>query len=509
MGAAGASDAWVGVFFLKKLNMSYLLECVAIIRDCLGLRRSEVSWRPWRVFGAGCLLLGSPFATAFEASPPLQYQLPNGLQILLQPGPATGAALQMVWLRVGAMDEVDGRSGVAHVVEHMMFKGSSLLPAGEFSKRVAGLGGNENAFTSLDYTAYFQHVPKSALQEVMRMEADRMATNRFSDAEFAKEIEVVMEERRLRTEDSPRALLWEQLQATALQASPYRRPIIGWMGDLQTLTAEDVRQFYRQWYRPSNAVLVVVGDFDVDQVKDWIQRYYGPWLDAPLPERKPRLEPWQQGVRRLVLKAPADQAYLALAFKVPTIRTMADLDSPADTSHDTLALTMLAGILNGHKGARLTLALQQGPEAIAQTVAAFTSLVNRAGVNFFHLQGALVAGKSMAELEMRLRAEVTKIAKDGVPQEELDRVKAQWVAAHVFQRDGLRNGAVRLGHNWVQGFGFDVDDKILAAIGRVTPAQVQAVAAKYFGDDQLTIAELVPVPRTQAPRSPAMTGGRH
>ena len=463
----------------------------------------------WQGIGTALALLMVPFATAFAAVPPIQYQLPNGLQVMLQPGPATGAALQMVWLRVGAMDEVDGRSGVAHAVEHMMFKGSSLLPAGEFSKRVAGLGGNENAFTSLDYTAYFQHVPKSALQEVMRLEADRMATNRFSDADFVKEIEVVMEERRLRTEDSPRALLWEQLQATALQASPYRRPIIGWMGDLQSLKADDVRQFYQQWYRPSNAVLVVVGDFDVALVKGWINRYYGAWVDAQLPERKPRVEPLQQGIRRIVLKAPADQAYLALAFKAPTLRSITELEVASETSQETLALTMLAGVLNGHKGARLTIALQQGPEAVAQSVAAFTSLVNRSGVNFFHLQGALVAGKSMAELEARLRSEVTKIAKDGVSQEELDRVKALWVAGDVFQRDGLRNGAVRLGSNWVQGLGFDADDKILAAIGRVTPVQVQKVAAKYFGDDQLTVAELVPVPRSQPPRSPVISGGRH
>lgn len=467
------------------------------------------AWVPRRGLAAVLLLVIAPFATAFEAGEPIQYKLPNGLSVILRPGPATGAALQMVWLRVGAMDEVDGRSGVAHALEHMMFKGSRLLPAGEFSKRVAGLGGNENAFTSLDHTAYFQHVPKAALQEVMRLEADRMATNQFSDAEFAKEIEVVMEERRLRTEDSPRALLWEQLQATALQASPYRRPVIGWMGDLQTLIANDVRQFYQQWYRPSNAVLVVVGDFDVSQVKDWIHRYYGEWEDAPLPERKPRVEPAQQGMRRIVLKAPADQAYLALAFRVPALRNLAELDASNGTSHDTLALTMLAGVLNGHKGARLTIALQQGPEAVAQSVAAFTSMVNRAGVNFFHLQGALVAGKPIAELEARLRAEVAKIAKDGVSKAELDRVKALWIAGDVFQRDGLRNGAVRLGNNWVQGLGLDADNTILAAIGRVTPAEVQAVAAKYFGDDQLTVAELLPVPRTQAPRSPVNSGGRH
>lgn len=447
-------------------------------------------------------------ALTAPAKDPIRYQLSNGLTVILQPGPATGAALQMMWLRVGAMDEVDGRSGVAHALEHMMFKGSSLLPAGEFSKRVAGMGGLENAFTSQDHTAYFQHVPKAALQEVMRLEADRMATSRFSDADFLKEIEVVKEERRLRTEDSPRALLWEQLQATALVAAPYRRPVVGWMSDLQSLSAGDVRQFYQQWYRPSNAALVVAGDFDEQEVRQWVSRYYGAWQDAALPERKPRKEPDQQGMRRLVLKAPADQAYLALAFRVPALRDVAQLQEP----HDTLALTMLAGVLNGHKGARLTIALQQGPQAIAETVAAFTGLFNRQGLNFFHLQGALVAGKTVAELEARLRGEITKIAKDGVPQDELDRVKALWVAGDVFQRDGLRNGAIRLGANWVQGLGHDADDKLLQAIKRVTPAQVQAVAAKYFGDDQLTVAELVPV-APAAPlgprRLPAPVGGRH
>jgi zinc protease len=430
-----------------------------------------------------------------------QFKLPNGLTVIVQPGPKTGAALQMVWIRAGSIDEVDGATGLAHVMEHMLFKGSATVPAGEFSKRVARMGGTENAFTTGEYTGYFQHVPKASLGQVMQLEADRFINSQFIDAEFIKEIEVVKEERRLRTDDSPRARLWEQLMATALQASPYRRPVIGWMSDLDAMTANDARQFYQQWYRPSNAVLVVVGDVDVKQVTQWATSYFGAWKDAPLPVRKPRTEPLQEGMRRVVLKAAADQPYIALAFKVPAIRSEADLS----TEHEAFALALLAGVLSGHGGARLTLALEQGPQAVAQSVAAFSGLLSRGGPNFFHLQAALVPGKKMADLEAGLREQVTKIGKEGIPEDELKRVKTLWIANDVFQRDSLRYQGHQLGRLWALGMGHDADDKVLAGIKRVTAAQVQAVASKYFGDEQLTVAELVPVARGVASQSAAQT----
>jgi zinc protease len=195
------------------------------------------------------------------------------------------------------MDEVDGVSGVAHVLEHMLFKGTPSVKAGEFSRRVAALGGRENAFTSQDYTGYFQQIPAQRLADVMQLEADRFANNQWADEEFVKELEVVKEERRMRTEDAPRALLYEQMSAVQFTASPYRRPIVGWMEDLDAMKPDDARAFYKQWYSPANAVVVVVGDVVAEEVHRLALNHYGTIPARALPERKPRTEPLQRGLR--------------------------------------------------------------------------------------------------------------------------------------------------------------------------------------------------------------------
>ncbi|MEK9952872.1 MAG: pitrilysin family protein, partial [Curvibacter sp.] len=254
-----------------------------------------------------CLAWLSPVQAQPRAQ---QFTLSNGMTLIVQPDRRAPTAAHMVWLRVGSMDEVDGSSGVAHVLEHMLFKGTKLLQPGEFSRRVAALGGRENAFTSLDYTGYFQQIPAQRLEDVMKLEADRFAHNRWPDAEFTREIEVVKEERRLRTEDNPRALLYETLMATAYTASPYRRPIVGWMSDLDAMTPADVRDFYRKWYVPANAVIVVVGDVEPLQVRRLAEQHYGRIPARAVPARKPRAEPLQAGMRRVDVKAPAEQAYV-------------------------------------------------------------------------------------------------------------------------------------------------------------------------------------------------------
>jgi zinc protease len=193
------------------------------------------------------------------------------MAVIVKPDRRAPTAVHMLWVRVGAIDEVDGTSGVAHVLEHMMFKGTDTLAPGEFSRRVAALGGRENAFTARDYTGYYQQIPANRLEDVMKLEADRFANNRWADIEFTREIEVVKEERRLRTEDNPRALLYEALNATTFVASPYRRPIVGWMNDLEAMTPADVRDFHRRWYVPANAAVVVAGDVDVAQVRQWAE----------------------------------------------------------------------------------------------------------------------------------------------------------------------------------------------------------------------------------------------
>ncbi|MCZ8253090.1 MAG: pitrilysin family protein [Hylemonella sp.] len=428
------------------------------------------------------------------------------MTLIVQPDRRAPTAVHMVWLRVGSMDEVDGTSGVAHVLEHMLFKGTRTLKAGEFSRRVAALGGRENAFTSLDYTGYFQQIPATRLEDVMKLEADRFANNRWPDAEFRKEIEVVKEERRLRTDDNPRALLYETLMATAYTASPYRRPIVGWMSDLDAMTPADARDFYRKWYVPANAVIVVVGDVNAAQVKRLADQYYGKIPARSVPARKPRVEPLQAGLKRVELKAPAEQAYVSLAYKVPALR---NVEAPTPEDDDALALTVLSAVLDGYSGARLDRALTQGSDRVADSAGASNGLLGR-GPQMFILDGVPAPGKTAAQVEAALREQVARIAREGVSAAELERVKTQWVAGEVYKRDSLFNQAREIGTYWVLGLPLDTNDRLLTRLRAITAEQVQSVAARYFGEDQLTVATLLPQPPDpNRVRRPAPAGARH
>ncbi len=442
-----------------------------------------------------------------------QFTLSNGMTLIVKPDRRSPTAVHMVWLRVGSMDEVDGTSGVAHVLEHMLFKGTPTLAPGDFSRKVAALGGRENAFTSRDFTGYHQQIPASRLADVMALEADRFANNQWADDEFKREIEVIKEERRLRTDDSPRALMFEQLNAAVYVASPYRRPVIGWMNDLDAMTPADVRAFYRRWYTPANAAVVVAGDVVVAQVRALAEKTYGGIAARPVPERKPRVEPEQLGLRRIYVKAPAEQAYLALAFKVPKLEGR-DLTTPADKpldahATDALALTVLSAVLDGYSGARLPRALTQGNNRVADSASASNGLLGR-GPQLFTLYGVPAAGKTATEVEAALREQVAKVARDGISEAELNRVKTQWVASEVYKLDSVMNQARELGSYWAQGQPLDAGERLIARLRSITAAQVQAVAARYFGDDALTVAHLLPQPLdpNRKPRTPP-AGSRH
>jgi zinc protease len=434
-----------------------------------------------------------------------QFKLDNGMTVIVKPDRRAPTAVHMMWMRVGSMDEVDGASGIAHILEHMMFKGTANLKPGEFSRQVAALGGRENAFTSRDYTGYFQQIPASRLEDVMRLEADRFANNRWADDEFKRELEVVKEERRQRTDDVPRSQLHEQLGATAFQASPYRRPVIGWMSDLDSMTPDDAREFFRRWYVPANAAVVVVGDVDPAEVRRLAQKHYGSIPSRAVPARKPRGEPAQAGIRRTELKAPAEQAYVALTFKVPQL---ASFEATPDND-DALALTVLAAVLDGYSGARLDRGLVRGPDRVADSAGASNGLWGR-GPQIFMLDGVPAPGKTAEQVEAALRAEVAKVAREGVSEAELQRVKTRWIAAEVFKLDSIMNQARELGGAWIQGLPLDASERLIQRLRGVTAAQVQSVAARYFGDDQLTVGTLRPQPLdpNRKPRPPA-AGGRH
>ena len=451
-----------------------------------------------RAIAAACMLAACPLAA--HAEPAQEFMLENGMKIIVKEDHRAPTAAHMVWYRIGSMDEQNGTTGVAHALEHMMFKGTTTLKPGEFSARVAALGGRENAFTSKDYTAYYQQIEQSRLESVMALEADRMANLVFDKDEFSREIKVVMEERRLRTDDQANGKLNEALNAAAFVAHPYHHPIVGWMDDLQNMTVEDAKAWHDRFYAPNNATMVVTGDVDAQKVRALAEKYFGKIAPKRIPVTKPQLEPAQQGVRRITVKAPAENPYVALAFKVPTLKDV-------EKDDDVHALDVLSAVLDGFDNARLPARLVR-TERVANSVGASYSS-NARGPVLFVLDGTPAAGTTTAQLETLLRAEVQRIAQDGVTEEELKRVKNQLIAGQIYKRDSVFGQAMEIGVMEMTGVSHKQIDRIIEKLGQVTAKQVQAVAAKYFNDDQLTVATLVPLPLEDKKPAPPPAGLRH
>jgi zinc protease len=430
---------------------------------------------------------------AAQAEPATEFMLKNGMKIIVKEDHRAPTAAHMIWYKIGSMDELNGTTGVAHALEHMMFKATKTLKPGEFSARVAALGGRENAFTSKDYTAYFQQIEKSKLEKVMALEADRMANLVFDKNEFAKEIRVVMEERRWRTEDQPAQLLYEALNATAFFAHPYHHPIVGWMDDLQHMAVQDAKTWHDRWYAPNNATMVVTGDVNAAQVRNLAEKYFGKIAPKTIPVTKPQNEPPQRGMKRVTVKAPAENPYVALAFKVPTLRDV-------EKDDEVHALDVLAAILDGYDNARLNAKLVRTDKVANSVGASYSS--NARGPVLFYLDGTPALGTTTEQLEKMLRAEVERIAKEGVSEHELKRVKTQLIAGQIYKRDSIFGQAMEIGVMEMTGISHKLIDRVIEKLGAVTAEQVQLVARKYFGDDSLTIGTLVPLPLSEKKAAP-------
>jgi len=433
------------------------------------------------------LLIQLSWATAKDQSDTHEFQLSNGLKLIIREDHRSPTVAHMVWYRAGSMDEVNGKTGVAHVLEHMMFKGTDKVKAGEFSRLVAAVGGRENAFTSRDYTAYFQQVEKSKLDEVIKLEADRMSNLNFDDAEFLKEIQVVMEERRLRTEDNPSSLLNESLMATAYMSSPYRHPVVGWMNDLQNMTAADAREWYRSWYKPNNATIVIAGDVDAKQVLATIEKYYGAVSAQVLPVRKPQIEPQQKGIKQVQVKAPADSAQLAMAWKVPRLEP-GKLDDP-----EPYALELLTAVLDGYDNARLNRTLVK-QEKVVNDVGVGYDMVSR-GPELFQINATMAKGKSVTQAQASIRKAIDEIKQKGVLESELKRIKVRILSEQIYKRDSIFGQAMEIGSTEMAGFSWKDIDYMLEKMQTITPEQVQAVTKRYLVDEGLTIVVLDPQAR--------------
>ena len=447
------------------------------------------------------LALASPSFSARAAESTIhEYRLENGMRVVVKEDHRAPVVVSMVWYGAGSVDEHNGTTGVAHVLEHMMFKGTAKIPVGEFSRRVARVGGRDNAFTSRDYTAYFQTVHRDHLDLVLGMEADRMSNLELTKAEFDKEIKVVMEERRLRTDDRPHALVYETMMATALRAHPYRHPVIGWMDDLQNMKVDDARDWYLRWYAPNNAILVVVGDVTGEEVMGYARKLFASIEPRTLPERKPQNEPEQLGERRVVVKAPSKLPYVLMGYRVPKLRD-------PENDWEPYALEMLAGVLDGHDGARINASLVRGSR-IATAASAGYSGIGR-GPGMFYLSGTPSEQRSVVELEAALKEELRRVATEGVGKEELLRVQAQVVAAQVYSRDSMFAQAREIGALESIGLSHRTNEVRLRRLREITAEQVQQVAKRFFVDGSLTVAVLDPQPLATARPPAAPAGLRH
>ena len=303
----------------------------------------------------------------------LETQLENGMKVIVKEDHRAPIVVSHVWYKVGSSYEHGGLTGVSHVLEHMMFKGTQAHPPGEFSRIIAANGGSENAFTGRDYTAYFQTLAKDRLPVAFELEADRMRNLILLEEEFLKEVEVVKEERRMRTEDKPNSLTYEQFNAGAYEASPYRIPVIGWMSDLDAMQVDDLRDWYRKWYAPNNATLVVVGDVNPKQVVELAEQYFGPLKPEKIAQPKPRTEPAQRGTKRFIVKAPARQPYVIMGYKTPVI-------GKADAAWEPYALEMLAYVLDGGSSARLSRSLIRGSQVAVSADADYSAFSRLPGM---------------------------------------------------------------------------------------------------------------------------------
>ena len=430
---------------------------------------------------AACFMLSLPvLATVTE------YKLDNGMHVVVKEDHRAPVVVHQVWYRVGGNYEQPGKTGLSHMLEHMMFKGTKHLKPGEFSKIVSKLGGQENAFTSSDFTAYYQVVGKQHLERVMELESDRMRNLIIDDEEFYKERDVVTEERRWRLEDKPSSKLYEQFNAVAFLNSPARNPVIGWMTDIRSYTPQDMRDWYKQWYAPNNATLVVVGDVQPKQVLALAKKYYGKYQSETIPELKPQTEIKQEGIRRIELKGATKVPSLQMGFHVPSLVTA----KTPEEKQEVYALSMLSSILDDGDSSRLPTSIIR-EQKIASSVSSYYSSASRL-TTLFQLSGTPTTGHTVEEVEKALLAEIEKLKTEKVSKQEMERVWAMSEASYVYAQDSTQAQAMMLGRLLSVGLSADLLDDWIERLRTVTPEQIQAVAQKYLNRDNLTVGTLYP-----------------
>jgi zinc protease len=435
---------------------------------------------------AGSLVFVTSLAFAGQ---PHEFILSNGMKVLLVEVPKAPVATVQVWYKVGSRNEVMGRAGLSHMLEHMMFKGTGKYPKGEFSRLIRKNGGTDNAFTSQDFTAYFENLAADRVDLALELEADRMQGLVLDRPELATEREVVKEERRLRTEDDPQGALVEALFAQAYFSHPYHWPVIGWFGDLEAMTLDDLQRHYDTYYSPNNATLVVVGDINADRLLPTIKQLFEPIPRGPEPKSITTMEPEQKGERRFLLKREAQVPFVMIGYRVPNF-----------TSEDSYALDILDSILSHGKSARLYQSLVYEQKSALAVGSEYSLLQADPGLFYFY---ALVSpGQKPESVEDALHQEIKRLQTDLPTEQELQRAKNQVEATHVFEQDSNFRHAMLLGQAESVGAGWRKIDQFVEQIRAVTPKDIQRVARQYLTEDNRTVGTLIPLPPKQ-PETPS------
>lgn len=402
-----------------------------------------------------------------------EFSLDNGLKVIVREDHRAPIVVSQLWYRVGSSYEVPGSTGLAHALEHMMFKGSSKLGPGESSRILRELGANENAFTSDDYTAYYQVLARDRLEVALEMEADRLASLTLPEDEFLREIEVIKEERRMRTDDRPSGLAYERFKALAYPASSYHIPTIGWMHDLERMTIEDLRQWHNDWYAPNNAVLVIVGDVQLDEIKTLVKRHFAAIPARPIPVAKTPIELAEPGERRLTLYLKTQLPSLMLGFNVPSLKT-------AENQKDIHALRLISALLDGGDSARLASQLERKQELVAGASAWYDAFSR--GDSLFVLSATpnVQKGVSLESVEQALWQQLKDLQTNPPTQAELKRVRAQVIAAEVYAQDSINNQARMIGMLETVVLSWRLLESDVDSLNAITAADIQSAAQRYF-----------------------------
>jgi zinc protease len=417
-------------------------------------------------------------ATSAPAPQVQEVVLENGLKVLLLENHKSPLVTFQVWYRVGSRNEITGKSGLSHFLEHMLFKGTNKIAPEEYSRIIAKNGGRSNAFTSSDMTVYFATMSRDKIGVEIEMEADRMTNALLNGTFFEAEKKVIMEERRLRTEDNPGAALAEVTGAAAYMAHPYRRPVIGWMSDIENLTREDLRRYYRRYYSPNNAFLVVVGDFSTPDILAKIRTHFGAIPRSSNPPKVVTVEPPQRGERRVVLKKEAELPFLLIYHHVPNIK-----------HSDSYALDLLSVILSAGRSSRLYQDLVYRKRIARGVSADYDGLAIDPTVFSFSVQ--IMPDKDPAEVEKAIYANVERLRSEPVTDKELEKAKNQVEAAFVLGQDSVFGQAMRIGR-YETTADWRLLNNYLPRIRKVTAADVLRVAKKYLDPEGRTVGTLVP-----------------